>query len=138
MGLLAPNPRKFFEKNLTKNFKRGCGANIGGSTVERTMFENKKIPRCKFFEKGAGKSFLLRKFSPRKKQQIKSRENPRRGFSLFLCVAKEFTLSCVLGRIIMGLLAPNPRKFFEKNLTKNFQAWVLCKHWRFNGRAHYV
>ena len=21
----------------------------------------------------------------------------------------------------MGLLAPNPRKFFEKNLTKNFQ-----------------
>ena len=23
--------------------------------------------------------------------------------------------------IIMGLLVPNPRKFFEKNLTKNFQ-----------------
>ena len=38
----------------------------------------------------------------------------------------------------MGLLAPNPRKFFEKNLTKNFQAWVQCEHRRFNRRAHYV
>ena len=31
----------------------------------------------------------------------------------------------------MGLLAPNPRKFFEKNLTKNFQAWVQCEHTTF-------
>ena len=44
MGLLAPNPRKFFEKNLTKNFQAWVGANIGCSMIERTMFENKKFP----------------------------------------------------------------------------------------------
>ena len=49
MGLLAPNPRKFFEKNLTKNFKRGYSANIGGSTVERTMSKNKKSPTFQSF-----------------------------------------------------------------------------------------
>ena len=38
----------------------------------------------------------------------------------------------------MGLLAPNPRKFFEKNLTKNFQAWVQCEHRLLDGRTHYV
>ena len=37
----------------------------------------------------------------------------------------------------MGLLAPNPRKFFEKNLTKNFQTGVQCEHRLFIGRAHY-
>ena len=44
MGLLAPNPRKFFEKNLTKNFQTWVGANIGGLIVERTTSENKKSP----------------------------------------------------------------------------------------------
>ena len=52
MGLLAPNPRKFFEKNLTKNFQTWVCANISCFTVERTMFKNKKHPRCNFFEKG--------------------------------------------------------------------------------------
>ena len=27
------------------------------------------------------------------------------------------------------------RKFFEKNLTKNFRAWVQCEHRLFDGRA---
>ncbi len=35
----------------------------------------------------------------------------------------------------MGLLAPNPRKFFEKNLTKNFHTWVQCEHRLFKRRA---
>jgi len=85
----------------------------------------KKDPYCKFFERGAGKNFLSRKFSLHKKH--KSKENPRRGFSLFLCVAKEFTLSCVLGRKVMGLLAPNPRHLLKK-VDENFQTWMQCKH----------
>ena len=28
------------------------------------------------------------------------------------------------------------RKFFEKNLTKNFHTWVQCEHSAFNRRAH--
>ena len=72
-------------------------------------------------------SFLLKKVSfPHVTNKNKPRENPRRGFSLFLCKAKKFTLSCVLGRKTMGLLAPNPRKFFEKNLTKNFRMLVCA------------
>ena len=98
MGLLAPSPRKFFEKNLTKNFPLWCGANIMRSIVERRNYGKKQtpvskflkdrgvgkgkllprsflsprknikftIPFQKFFERGAGKSFLLRKFSPQK------------------------------------------------------------------------
>ena len=30
------------------------------------------------------------------------------------------------------------RKFFEKNLTKNFFAWVRCEHCAFGRRAHYA
>ena len=53
---------------------------------------------------------------------------------LFLCSAKKFTLSCVLGKIrVFRPLrratygsALRTRKFFEKNLTKNFSVWVLC------------
>ncbi len=37
--------------------------------------------------------------------------------------------------VIMGLLDPNPRKFFEKNLTKNFHTLVQCEHCAFNRRA---
>ena len=44
MGLLAPNPRKFFEKNLTKNFPLGCGANTPLSIVERTNYGKKIKP----------------------------------------------------------------------------------------------
>ena len=29
----------------------------------------------------------------------------------------------------MGLLAPNPRKFFEKNLTKNFQTYYVLGYY---------
>ena len=77
---------------------------------------------------GGKENFFLKKVSlpPRKCRKSTIKENPRRGFSLFPCFAKEFTLSCVFGRIIMGLLAPNPRKFFEKNLTKNFQTGVCA------------
>ena len=124
-------------KRTPLKMTRVVGLRYHKITVERTMSENKKDPSAKFFERGAGKSFLSRKFSPRKKTQIKPRENPRRGFSLFLCVAKEFTLSCVFIRIIMGLLAPNPRHLLKK-VDENFQAWVRCEHWRFNGRAHNV
>ena len=38
--------------------------------VERTMFDNKKDPSAKFFERGAGKSFLSRKFSPQKNNKL--------------------------------------------------------------------
>ena len=44
-------------------------ANIGGLMVERTMSENKKIPRCNFFEDGGvgEESFLFKEsFFPRK------------------------------------------------------------------------
>jgi hypothetical protein len=59
-------------------------------------------PRFNFFEdRGVGEeSFLFKEsFFPHVKNTIQPRENPRRGFSLFLCDAKEFTLSCVLLRI---------------------------------------
>ena len=64
----------------------------------------------------------------------KQRENPRRGFSLFLCSAKKFTLSCVLRTIkVFRPLRRAPQgsalitcKFFEKNLTKNFHTLVCA------------
>ncbi len=49
MGLLAPSPRKFFEKNLTKNFPLGCGANTLHSTVERTNYGKKIKPQFQSF-----------------------------------------------------------------------------------------
>ena len=58
---------------------------------------------------------------PEKVENPQTRRTPDEGSPSFFAKAKKFTLSCVGGRIIMGLLAPNPRKFFEKNLTKNFQ-----------------
>ena len=30
------------------------------------------------------------------------------------------------------------RKFFGKNLTKNFHTWVRCEHNAFNGWAHKI
>ena len=47
---------------------------------------------------GTADTFSLKKFSSPMKTQTK-KENPRRGFSLFFCKAKKFTLSCVLGRV---------------------------------------
>ena len=38
--------------------------------------------------------------------------------------------------VFMG--SAQTRKFFEKNLTKNFTAWVRCEHNAFNGRAHKI
>ena len=66
MGLLAPSPRKFFEKNLTKNFPLVCGANTLLSTVERTNYGKKITLFYKFFERGVGKSFLSKKVFPTK------------------------------------------------------------------------
>ena len=34
-------------------------ANIGCFTVERTMYENKIFPRCKFFERGVGEESVM-------------------------------------------------------------------------------
>ena len=86
-----------------------------------------KISRCEIFgvepdfKEGAKRDLLINKKSTiplflwhkRRKEKAWQKENA----------------------VIMGLLAPNPRKFFEKNLTKNFQALVQCEHCAFNGRA---
>ena len=37
----SAHTRKFFEKNLTKNFHTWDSANIGGSTVERRCYDKK-------------------------------------------------------------------------------------------------
>ena len=74
-------------------------------------------------DRGVGKGkLLLRSFlSPRK--NIKP-HNP--AFSL----AQEAQRKSLAKRKrrFMGLLAPSPRKFFEKNLTKNFYTLVQCEH----------
>ena len=41
--------RKFFEKNLTKNFPLKCGANTPRSTVERTHYDKKIKPQFQSF-----------------------------------------------------------------------------------------
>ena len=117
-------------KSLTKTFKLGCSANIDGLTVERRHYGKKIAPSFKVFERwGTGKKSFFKKFSsPPKKHKI---HNP--AFSL----AREAQRKSLAKRKrrFMGLLAPNPRKFFEKNLTKNFQTLVRCKHRFFNRRA---
>ena len=54
MGLLAPNPRKFFEKNLTKNFQTcyvlGCYRQFVRQTI--ILFLNNQ--RTKYFMEALG------------------------------------------------------------------------------------
>ena len=61
---------------------------------ERTMYA-KTLPSVKFF----GVTFFSKKVTKNPKHKLTKKENPRRGFSLFLCSAKKFTLSCVLRTI---------------------------------------
>ena len=72
-------------------------------------------------------------YLPPHKTQINSRENPRRGFSLFPCFARQFTLSCVLGRIgefrslRRATRAPRPwLSHLLKKVDENFQAGVCA------------
>ena len=75
MGLLAPSPRKFFEKNLTKNFPLWCGANIMRSIVERSNYDKKISPPVSKFLKDGGvgeeKLFLKSFLPPRENQKNK-------------------------------------------------------------------
>ena len=95
-------------KKLDQNFHTWVSANIARSTVERTMW-NKNI-------------------TPRKKQNQQTRENPRRGFSLFLCQSKGIhpLLRFVNDRgnfalcgVRQGLRALDCASFW-KSLTKTF------------------
>ena len=59
--------RKFFEKNLTKNFHTWDSANIGCSTVERRYYNKKYAPTFQSFWKmgvRGKKSFFPKSFLP--------------------------------------------------------------------------
>ena len=43
----------------------------------------------------------------------------------FILLLLNLDIMTKLSVVVMGLLAPNPRKFFEKNLTKNFHTGFL-------------
>ena len=62
----SAHTRKFFEKNLTKNFHAWDSANIGCSTVERRCYDKKICPHVSKFLKdgGSGEEKLFpKKFS---------------------------------------------------------------------------
>ena len=75
---------------------------------------------------GKGKLLLISFLSPRK--NIKS-HNP--AFSL----AREAQRKCLAKRKRRVMGSAQTRKFFEKNLTKNFHTLVQCEHRWFNRRA---
>jgi len=124
MGLLAPYPRKFFEKNLTKNFPRGkvlnlhCAlerqvhkiiksivgadpyricANIVLSLVERANNDKKIKPEFESSLKGVrGKAFFSRKFSPRKKSpHIKQKRKEKQKMKIRYKVKGMSCAACV-------------------------------------------
>ena len=74
MGLLAPNPRKFFEKNLTKNFQTGVCANIVRTINQRANKHKKITPLSSRFLKDRGcggkKNFFQEVFFPPRKTKI--------------------------------------------------------------------
>ena len=164
--------RKFFEKNLTKNFfawvrcehcafgrrahyakqkNNPClkvfeGWGFGGRYNKHTQLHNEiGCVSLKFditmgdFWLSALPTFFQKVSFPRiKPQTTKKGEPPTRVLPLSL-QAKKFTLSCVfrtirefrsLRRATQGS-ALRARKFFEKNLTKNFFARARCEHCAF-------
>ncbi len=91
------------------------GANIVRSTVERRHYGKNKPPVSKFLKDGVSgkKSFFLKKFSsPPKKHKIHNS-----AFSL----AREAQRKSLAKRKRRFMGSAQTRKFFEKNLTKNFQ-----------------
>ena len=91
MGLLAPNPRRLLKK-AGENFQAWVCANSGGLMVERTVFENKKDPRCNFFEDGGvgEESFLFKEsFFPHvKKHKSNQGRTPDEGSPSFFAKQK--------------------------------------------------
>ena len=113
----SAHTRKFFEKNLTKNFRPWVSANIGCSTVERRYYDKKYAPSFKVFERwgfGGRKAFFKKFSSPPKKHK-----NPQYRFFFGTRGAKK-----KLGKKKTPFLwAPPKPASFWKSLTKTFTLW---------------
>ena len=96
----------FLKKGSTKNFQtRKISNNIVRSTDERVNYENKMKS---FVESSLWRFFFGMRGA---KKKLGKKKAP-----FFMDSAQT-------------------RKFFEKNLTKNFRAWVQCEHSAFDRRA---
>ena len=105
-----------------------CSANIVCSTVERSYYGKKISPQVsKFLKDGVrGRKAFFKKFSfPPKKHKI----SQSRFF--FGTRGAKKKLGKKKTPFFMG--AAQTRKFFEKNLTKNFHTLVQCEHRLFDG-----